>query len=152
AAIRDAIAGIGLAIRAGLHTGECELIGSSVAGIAVHLAARVAATAAAGEVLVSSTGRDLVAGSGLSFLNRGVHVLKDVPGEWRLFAAAPIERAEALRAGLGGAAVAGPVARDHDATHAGIDAVPVASLRCEGDYWTVVYGDDIARVKDLKGL
>jgi len=88
AAIRDAMAGIGLAIRAGLHTGECELIGSSVAGIAVHLAARVAAIAASGEVLVSSTVRDLVAGSGLSFVDRGVHVLKGVPGEWRLFAAA----------------------------------------------------------------
>jgi class 3 adenylate cyclase len=88
AAIRDAMAGIGLAVRAGLHTGECELIGSSVAGIAVHLAARVAAIAASGEVLVSSTVRDLVAGSGLSFVDRGVHVLKGVPGEWRLFAAA----------------------------------------------------------------
>ena len=88
AAIRDAIAGLGLAVRAGLHTGECELVGSSVAGIAVHLGARIAALAGAGEVLVSSTVKDLVAGSGLSFADRGVHVLKGVPGEWRIFAAA----------------------------------------------------------------
>jgi len=87
AAIRDAIAGIGLSIRAGLHTGECELIDRGVGGIAVHLAARVAALAGSGEVLVSSTVRDLVAGSGLSFVDRGVHVLKGIPGEWRLFAA-----------------------------------------------------------------
>lgn len=88
AAIRDAIAEIGLTIRAGLHTGECELIGSRVGGIAVHLAARVAAVARSGEVLVSSTVKDLVAGSGLSFVDRGVHDLKGIPGEWRLFAAA----------------------------------------------------------------
>lgn len=88
AAIRDAIAGIGLSIRAGLHTGECELIDRGVGGIAVHLAARVAALAGSGEVLVSSTVKDLVAGSGLSFVDRGVHVLKGIPGEWRLFAAA----------------------------------------------------------------
>jgi class 3 adenylate cyclase/pimeloyl-ACP methyl ester carboxylesterase len=88
AAIRDAIAGIGLSIRAGLHTGECELIDRGVEGIAVHLAARVAALAGSGEVLVSSTVKDLVAGSGLSFVDRGVHVLKGIPGEWRLFAAA----------------------------------------------------------------
>ena len=87
AAIRDAIARLGLAVRAGLHTGECELVGNSVAGIAVHLGARVAALAGAGEVLVSSTVKDLVAGSGLSFVDRGVHVLKGVPGEWRVFAA-----------------------------------------------------------------
>jgi class 3 adenylate cyclase len=88
AAIRDAVAGLGLAVRAGLHTGECELVGSGVAGIAVHLGARIAALAGAGEVLVSSTVKDLVAGSGLSFVDRGVHVLKGVPGEWRMFAAA----------------------------------------------------------------
>jgi class 3 adenylate cyclase len=88
AAIRDAVAGLGLAVRAGLHTGECELVGSNVAGIAVHLGARIAALAGAGEVLVSSTVKDLVAGSGLSFVDRGVHVLKGVPGEWRTFAAA----------------------------------------------------------------
>jgi class 3 adenylate cyclase len=87
AAIRDAAAGIGLAIRAGLHTGECELAGNRVQGIAVHLAARVVALAGRREVLVSSTVRDLVAGSGLRFADRGVHTLKGVPGDWHLFAA-----------------------------------------------------------------
>lgn len=87
AAIRDAIAGIGLPIRAGLHTGECEFIDNRVAGIAVHLGARVLAFAGPGEVLVSSTVKDLVAGSGLCFIDRGVRALKGVPGEWHLFAA-----------------------------------------------------------------
>jgi pimeloyl-ACP methyl ester carboxylesterase len=77
---------LGLEIRAGLHTGECELIGDKVGGIAVHIGARVAASASPGEVLVSSTVKDLVAGSGLRFADRGVHTLKGVPGEWRLFA------------------------------------------------------------------
>jgi pimeloyl-ACP methyl ester carboxylesterase len=87
AAIRDAVAAIGLTIRAGLHTGEIEILENDVAGIAVHLGARVSAMAGPGEVLVSSTVKDLVVGSGLSFVERGVHVLKGVPGEWRLFAA-----------------------------------------------------------------
>jgi pimeloyl-ACP methyl ester carboxylesterase len=87
ASIRDAVSNVGLAIRAGLHAGECELIGDDVAGIAVHLGARVAALAGPGEVLVSSTVKDLVAGSGLCFADRGTHVLKGVPGEWSLFAA-----------------------------------------------------------------
>jgi class 3 adenylate cyclase len=78
---------IGLDIRAGLHTGECEIMGSKLAGIAVHVGARVAALAGAGEVLVSNTVKDLVAGSGLMFEDRGTHVLKGVPGEWRLYAA-----------------------------------------------------------------
>jgi class 3 adenylate cyclase len=78
---------LGLEIRAGLHTGECELAGDRVVGIAVHTGARVMAQAGPGEVLVSSTVKDLVAGSGLQFEDRGVHVLKGVPGEWRLFAA-----------------------------------------------------------------
>ena len=73
-------------MRAGLHTGEYEVIGDKIGGIAVHTSARVAAGAAPGEVLVSSTVRDLVAGSGLRFMDRAVHVLKGVPGEWRLFA------------------------------------------------------------------
>jgi class 3 adenylate cyclase len=76
---------LGLEIRAGLHTGECELMGDRVGGIAVHIGARVAGLAAPGEVLVSSTVKDLVAGSGLRFVDRGTHVLKGVPGEWRLF-------------------------------------------------------------------
>ena len=87
ASIREAVGGLGLAIRAGLHTGECELIGNRVAGIAVHLGARILTLASPGEVLVSATVKHLVAGSGLRFADRGVHVLKGVPGEWHLFAA-----------------------------------------------------------------
>jgi pimeloyl-ACP methyl ester carboxylesterase len=77
---------LGLQVRAGLHTGECEVMGDRVGGIAVHTGARVMAAAGAGEVLVSSTVKDLVAGSGIEFEDRGVHALKGVPGEWRLFA------------------------------------------------------------------
>ena len=84
--ICDAVRALGLEIRAGLHTGECELMGDKLGGIAVHTGARVAAQAQSGEVLVSSTVRDLVAGSGLSFQDRGVQSLKGIPGEWRLFA------------------------------------------------------------------
>jgi pimeloyl-ACP methyl ester carboxylesterase/class 3 adenylate cyclase len=87
-AVRDAAAGFGLAIRAGLHTGECELMGDDVGGIAVHIGARVMAEAGGGEVLVSNTVKDLVAGSGLRFAERGARALKGVPGEWRLFAVA----------------------------------------------------------------
>jgi class 3 adenylate cyclase/pimeloyl-ACP methyl ester carboxylesterase len=86
-AIRDAIRGMGLEVRVGLHTGEVELVGSDVRGIAVHIGARVSAEAGPGEVLVSSTVKDLVAGSGIEFEDRGPHVLKGVPGDWRLFAA-----------------------------------------------------------------
>jgi pimeloyl-ACP methyl ester carboxylesterase/class 3 adenylate cyclase len=81
---------LGLSIRAGLHTGECEVTGGNIAGIAVHTGARVAAKAGPDEVLVSSTVRDLVAGSGIEFKERGSHELKGLPGEWRLFA---VERA-----------------------------------------------------------
>ena len=84
--IVDALAEIGLDVRAGLHTGECEVANGKIAGIAVHTGARVAAHAEAGEVVVSSTVRDLVAGSGIEFADRGVHDLKGIPGEWRLFA------------------------------------------------------------------
>jgi pimeloyl-ACP methyl ester carboxylesterase len=77
---------VGLQIRAGVHTGECELAGGGVRGIAVHTGARVAAQAGPGEVLVSSTVRDLVAGSGIEFADRGSHTLKGVPGKWRLYA------------------------------------------------------------------
>jgi class 3 adenylate cyclase/alpha-beta hydrolase superfamily lysophospholipase len=87
AAIREAVGSIGLVIRAGLHTGECELFGARVAGIAVHLGARILALAGPGDVLVSTTVKDLVAGSGLCFADRGVHTLKGVPGQWHLFAA-----------------------------------------------------------------
>jgi class 3 adenylate cyclase len=85
-AIRNGLRDVGLDVRAGLHTGECELLGDKVAGVAVHTGARVAAKAPAGEVLVSSTVKDLVAGSGIEFEERGTHVLKGIPGEWRLYA------------------------------------------------------------------
>jgi class 3 adenylate cyclase len=85
-AIRDAMKGLGIEIRAGLHTGECEVVGEKLRGVAVHIGARVAALAGPGEVLLSRTVRDLVAGSGLAFEDRGTHVLKGVPGEWQLFA------------------------------------------------------------------
>jgi class 3 adenylate cyclase len=75
-------------VRVGLHTGECELVDGKVAGIAVHTGARVAANAQPGEVLVPSTVRDLVAGSGLTFEDRGSCELKEIPGEWRLYAVA----------------------------------------------------------------
>jgi class 3 adenylate cyclase len=77
---------LGIEVRAGLHTGECEIVDDKVAGIAVHTGARVAAQAQPGEVLVSSTVKDLVAGSGLAFQDRGHHELKGIPGEWRLYA------------------------------------------------------------------
>jgi class 3 adenylate cyclase len=84
-AIRDAVLSLGITIRAGLHTGECEVIGDKFCGIAVHLGARVMKKADPGEVLVSSTVKDLVAGSGLHFNDRGVYTLKGIPDEWRLF-------------------------------------------------------------------
>jgi pimeloyl-ACP methyl ester carboxylesterase len=86
-AIAEEIKSLGIDIRAGLHTGECEIIGDDVGGIAVHIGARVAALAGAGEVLVSSTVKDLVAGSGLHFDPRGAKSLKGIPGEWQIFAA-----------------------------------------------------------------
>ena len=87
-AIRDAVRALGLAVRVGVHTGECEVIGAKIGGLAVHIGARVTAAAGVDDVLVSSTVKDLVAGSGLRFEDRGAHVLKGVPGEWRLFAVA----------------------------------------------------------------
>jgi pimeloyl-ACP methyl ester carboxylesterase len=85
-AITAGVRELGLEVRAGLHTGECEVMDGKVGGIAVHIGARVAKEAAPGEVLVSTTVRDLVAGSGIEFRDRGVTQLKGVPGEWRLFA------------------------------------------------------------------
>jgi class 3 adenylate cyclase len=85
-AIRDAVEEIGLQVRLGLHTGECEVLDGKVAGIAVAIGARVSAQAAAGEVLVSQTVKDLVAGSGIGFNDRGLAELKGVPGQWRLYA------------------------------------------------------------------
>lgn len=84
--IADEVANLGLHVRAGLHTGEVELAGSDIGGIAVHIGRRVSDLARPGEVLVSRTLVDLVAGSGLSFADRGAHSLKGVPGEWRLYA------------------------------------------------------------------
>jgi pimeloyl-ACP methyl ester carboxylesterase/class 3 adenylate cyclase len=85
-AVRDEVAGLGIEVRAGIHTGEVELIGDDVGGMAVNIGARIGALADPGEVLVSSTVRELVVGSGLEFAERGVEKLKGAPGEWRLFA------------------------------------------------------------------
>jgi class 3 adenylate cyclase len=85
-AITEAVRELGLEIRAGLHTGECEVMDGKVGGIAVHIGARVASQAGPGEVLVSSTVKDLVAGSGLRFRDRGTAELKGVAEEWRLYA------------------------------------------------------------------
>ncbi len=87
-AIRDAVQALGIEVRAGLHTGECEVRGDDIGGIAVHIGARVSALAGPNDVLVSSTLRDLVIGSGLEFEDRGDHTLKGVPGEWHLFVVA----------------------------------------------------------------
>jgi class 3 adenylate cyclase len=88
-AIAETASSTGLEVRIGLHTGEVELMDDDVGGIAVHIAARIGALAAAGEVLVSSTVKDLVAGSGIEFADRGTKQLKGIADEWRLFAAAP---------------------------------------------------------------
>jgi class 3 adenylate cyclase len=87
AAISHEASAIGIQVRAGLHTGEVETAGAKVSGLAVHIGARIMSLATAGEVLVSSTVRDLVAGSGIAFDERGAHTLKGIPGEWRLSAA-----------------------------------------------------------------
>jgi len=84
-AISRDVASLGIEVRAGLHTGEVEMRGEKPAGIALHIGARVATQAPAGEVLVSSTVKDLVSGSGIQFDDRGVHALKGVPGDWHLF-------------------------------------------------------------------
>ena len=76
---------LGLNVRAGVHTGECELVDGKIAGIAVHTGARVASQGRPGEVLVSSTVKDLVAGSGIAFEDHGTYELKGIPGEWRLY-------------------------------------------------------------------
>src|SRR6516165_998465 len=82
--ISDSVGKLGLRVRSGVHTGECEVSGDRLRGIAVHTGARVGALANSGEILVSSTVKDLVAGSGIQFADRGMHVLKGIPGEWRL--------------------------------------------------------------------
>jgi class 3 adenylate cyclase/pimeloyl-ACP methyl ester carboxylesterase len=87
-AIRDAVQGLGIEVRVGLHTGECEVRGDDIGGIAVHIGARVSALAGPNDVLVSRTLRDLVIGSGIEFEDRGAHQLKGVPGEWHISAVA----------------------------------------------------------------
>jgi pimeloyl-ACP methyl ester carboxylesterase/class 3 adenylate cyclase len=90
-AIADQVGTLGIEVRAGLHTGECELIGDDIGGMAVNIGARIGALAGANEVLVSSTVKDLVVGSGISFSDRGARELKGVPGEWRIFAVDRVE-------------------------------------------------------------
>jgi len=87
-AISEDMRALEVPIRVGIHTGECEIADSKVAGIAVNIGARVASIAEANEVLVSQTVRDLVAGSGITFDDRGAHALRGIPGEWRLYAVA----------------------------------------------------------------
>jgi class 3 adenylate cyclase len=84
--VRERLRALGLQARVGIHTGECELIGDRIGGIALHIGARIASKASPDDVLVSSTVKDLVAGSGLAFAERGAHELKGLPGEWRLYA------------------------------------------------------------------
>jgi class 3 adenylate cyclase len=90
-----------LSVRCGLHTGECELLDGDVGGIAVHISARVIALARGGEVVVSSTVKDLVVGSDLDFDERGTHKLRGVPGEWRLYAVSDAASAPPGSAGTG---------------------------------------------------
>ena len=98
-AITESVRDLGIEVRAGLHTGECERMNAKVGGIAVHIGARVAAEAGPGEVVVSSTVKDLVAGSGIAFRDRGAAELKGVPGEWRLFAVESAESGTVPRRG-----------------------------------------------------
>jgi class 3 adenylate cyclase len=86
-AVVEAVREIGVDIRVGIHTGECEVVGDKLRGIAVHVGARVASKAGPGEILVSQTVRDLLAGSPVEFTDHGTHELKGIPGEWRLFSA-----------------------------------------------------------------
>ena len=90
-AIADNVRALDINVRAGLHTGECELVGDDIGGMAVNIGARISALAGADEVLVSSTVKDLVVGSGISFADRGTQELKGVPGEWSLFAVDKVE-------------------------------------------------------------
>jgi class 3 adenylate cyclase/pimeloyl-ACP methyl ester carboxylesterase len=98
-AISAAVRSLDISVRAGIHTGEIEVADEDLGGIAVHIGARVSAQAGPDEVLVSSTVKDLVVGSGITFVDRGVHALKGVPGEWRLFAVASGPRSGSERTG-----------------------------------------------------
>jgi class 3 adenylate cyclase len=84
-AIKEAVHPLDIEIRAGIHTGECHIEGETLSGIALHIGARVSSLAAAGEVLISSTVKDLIAGAGITVAERGTHALKGVPGEWAIF-------------------------------------------------------------------
>jgi len=84
-AIRDAVQGLGMAVRVGIHAGEVEYDDRTISGITVHTASRIRGAAQPGEVLVSNTVKELVAGSGITFTDRGTHILPGLPGEWRLF-------------------------------------------------------------------
>jgi len=161
-AIRDGLGQLGIEIRAGLHTGECEVMGDDVGGIAVHIGARVAARAAPGEVLVSSTVKDLVAGSGLHFVDRGVHKLHGVPEEWRLFVVAAPPPTTAMALGTGDLV---PNAEALDVTAEGAPRETAPALRGEpgadgtecvfhrdGEYWTLAYAGETFRLRDAKGL
>ena len=161
-AIRDGLGQLGIEIRAGLHTGECELMGDDVGGIAVHIGARVAARAAPGEVLVSSTVKDLVAGSGLHFVDRGVHKLHGVPEEWRLFVVATSPPTTAMALGTGDLV---PNAEALGVTAEGAPRETAPALRSEpgadgtecvfhreGEYWTLAYAGKTFRLRDAKGL
>ena len=90
-AVADEVQALGIELRAGLHTGECEVVGDDIGGMAVNIGARIGAFAGADEVVVSSTVKDLVVGSGIGFTDRGAHLLKGVPGEWRLFEVGQVE-------------------------------------------------------------
>ena len=107
-AVRDALHQLGLDVRAGVHAGEIELRGDDVAGIAVHIAQRVSSVAGPGDVLVSRTIVDLVAGSDLAFEDRGEHALKGVPGDWRLFAATDRQTADVLESAVAAATMRKP--------------------------------------------
>ncbi len=96
-AIADQVRSLDIELRAGLHTGECELIGDDITGMAVNIGARIGALAGAHEVVVSSTVKDLVVGSGISFSDRGARELKGVPGQWHLFAVDQVEAAASSR-------------------------------------------------------
>jgi class 3 adenylate cyclase len=130
--IRESLRGIGLEIRAGLHTGEVEIMGEGIGGIAVHIGARVAATAVSGEILVSSTVKDLVAGSSLTFEDRGSHRFKGVHDEWRLFAAVAgavtFLDASCMSRDLGVPAVRKPADWASDCRGALVDPVPAPVL------------------------
>jgi class 3 adenylate cyclase/DNA-binding CsgD family transcriptional regulator len=113
-AISTAVQSLGLPVRSGVHTGECQLVGNRVEGVAVHIGARIAALAAADEVLVSSTVKDLVAGSGIQFEDCGVHVLNGAQDQWRLFRVAQSPVSAVVARGVGDAVVerrAGPLSR-----------------------------------------